>query len=108
LRVRLDQLEQGNAARGHAGEVEAVPWRATEAILQISRLGQGRSKGRTMSEFEIELLLTDRSYVIGNANDEASALNLMAEAIRQYPRNHIRVRRGAAIIAERVPPRKPK
>jgi hypothetical protein len=31
-RVRLDQLKQKNAARGHAGEVEAVPWRATEAI----------------------------------------------------------------------------
>jgi hypothetical protein len=46
-----------------------------------------------MSEFEIELVLTDRSSVIGNANDEASALNLMAEAMRQYPRSHIRVRR---------------
>jgi hypothetical protein len=61
-----------------------------------------------MSEFEIELVLTDRSSVIGNANDEASALNLMAEAVRQYPRSHIRVRRNAEIIAERVPPRKPK
>jgi hypothetical protein len=31
-RVRLDQFEQGNAARGHAGEVEAVRRRATEAM----------------------------------------------------------------------------
>jgi hypothetical protein len=30
--VRLGQLEQGNAARGHAGEVEAVRWRAIEAM----------------------------------------------------------------------------
>jgi hypothetical protein len=31
-RVRLDQFEQGNAARGHAGEVEAAPCRAMEAM----------------------------------------------------------------------------
>jgi hypothetical protein len=31
-RVRLDQFEQGNAARGHAGEVEAVRARSTEAM----------------------------------------------------------------------------
>jgi hypothetical protein len=31
-RVRLGQLEQGNAARGHAGEVEAVPCRGMEAV----------------------------------------------------------------------------
>ena len=31
-RVRLDQLEQGNAACGHAGEVEAVRARPTEAM----------------------------------------------------------------------------
>jgi chromate transporter len=31
-RVRLDQLEQGNAARSHAGEVEAAPRRALEAM----------------------------------------------------------------------------
>jgi len=36
-----------------------------------------------MSEFEIELVLTDRSSVIGNANDEASALNLMAEPVHR-------------------------
>jgi hypothetical protein len=39
---------------------------------------------------------------------EAGALDLMAEAIRQYPRSHIRVRRNIEIIAERVPPRNPK
>jgi hypothetical protein len=65
-------------------------------------------KGLTMGEFEIELVLTDRSSVVGNANDEAGALDLMAEAIRQYPRSHIRVRRNIEIIAERVPPRNPK
>jgi hypothetical protein len=31
-RVRAGQLEQGNAARGHAGEVEAAPWRFVEAM----------------------------------------------------------------------------
>jgi hypothetical protein len=31
-RVRLGQLEQGNAVRGHAGEVEAVPCRGMEAV----------------------------------------------------------------------------
>jgi hypothetical protein len=31
-RVRLDQLKQGNAARGHAGEVEAVRARSTEVM----------------------------------------------------------------------------
>ena len=31
-RVRLDQLEQGDAARGHAGEMEAAPCRAMEAM----------------------------------------------------------------------------
>jgi hypothetical protein len=36
-----------------------------------------------MTEFEIELVLTDRSSVIGNANDEASALNLMAEPVHR-------------------------
>jgi hypothetical protein len=31
-RTRLGQLEQGNAARGHAGEVEAVPRWGMEAV----------------------------------------------------------------------------
>jgi hypothetical protein len=31
-RVRLDEFEQGNAARGHAGEMEAVRARPTEAM----------------------------------------------------------------------------
>jgi hypothetical protein len=31
-RVRLGQFEQGNAARGHAGKVEAVRRRANEAM----------------------------------------------------------------------------
>jgi hypothetical protein len=75
------------------------PWGALAATLL---------KGWTMGEFEIELVLAERSSVIGKANDEESALNLMAEAIRQFPRSHIRVRRNTEIIAERVPPRNPK
>jgi hypothetical protein len=55
----------------------------SHAILRIPRLGQGRGKGWTMTEFEIELVLTDRSSMIGNANDEASALNLMAEPVQR-------------------------
>jgi hypothetical protein len=31
-RDRLDEFEQGNAARGHTGEVEAVRARPTEAM----------------------------------------------------------------------------
>jgi hypothetical protein len=31
-RDRLDEFEQGNAARGHAGEMEAVRARPTEAM----------------------------------------------------------------------------
>jgi hypothetical protein len=65
-------------------------------------------KGWTMGEFEIELVLKERSSVIGKANDVESALNLMDEAMRQYPQSHIRLRRGTSIIAERVPPRNPK
>jgi hypothetical protein len=61
-----------------------------------------------MSEFEIELVLKERSSMIGKANDVESALNLMDEVIRQYPQSHIRLRRGTEIIAERVPPRNPK
>ena len=59
-----------------------------------------------MSEFEIELVLSDRpSSVIGRTNDETEALNLMDEAMRRHPRSHIRIRRGSLIVAERVPPR---
>jgi hypothetical protein len=61
-----------------------------------------------VGEFEIELVLKERSSVIGKANDVESALNLMDEAMRQYPQSHIRLRRGTEIIAERVPPRNPK
>jgi hypothetical protein len=31
-RIRLGQLEQGNAALSHAGEVETAPWRFAEAV----------------------------------------------------------------------------
>jgi hypothetical protein len=58
-----------------------------------------------MSEYEIELVLKKGHTVIGEAEDVLEALNLMEEAIRQYPTDHIRIRRGFMIVAERVPPR---
>ena len=57
-----------------------------------------------MSEYEIELISRKDHSVIGEANDLESALNCFDEAIRNYPRGHIRVRRGTAIMSERVPP----
>jgi hypothetical protein len=38
-----------------------------------------------MSKFEIELVSKDGHSVIAEADDEATALNVMDEAIRQYP-----------------------
>ena len=61
-----------------------------------------------MSKYEIELLLKNGPTVIGEAIDEGAALNVMDEAMRQYPTGHIRIRRGTTIIAERVPPREPR
>jgi hypothetical protein len=61
-----------------------------------------------MSKYEIELLLKNGPTVIGEAIDEGAALNVMDEAMRQYPTGHIRIRRGTTIIAERVPPRAPR
>jgi hypothetical protein len=60
-----------------------------------------------MSEYEIELVSKRDHSVIGEANDLESALNCLDDAIREYPNGHIRVRRGTAIISERVPPRAP-
>jgi hypothetical protein len=57
-----------------------------------------------MSEYEIELVSKRDHSVIGEANDLESALNCLDEAIREYPRGHIRVRRGSTIVSERVPP----
>jgi hypothetical protein len=57
-----------------------------------------------MSEYEIELVSKQSQSVIGEANDLESALNCLDAAIREYPRGHIRVRRGATILSERVPP----
>ena len=61
-----------------------------------------------MSEYKIELVLKTGHSVIGEAIDEGTALNVMDEAMRQYPTGHIRIRRGTTIIAERVPPREPR
>jgi hypothetical protein len=61
-----------------------------------------------MSEYKIELVLKTDHSVIGEAIDEGTALNVTEEAIRRYPRSHIRIRRGTTIIAERVPPRDPR
>src|SRR5262249_48199047 len=63
--------------------------------------------GAPLSKFEIELLLADGPYVIGAANGVESALNVMDEAMRQYPTGRIRVRSGATIFAERTPPPTP-
>jgi hypothetical protein len=58
-----------------------------------------------MRKYEIVLITKDGHSVIGEAIDEETALNVMDEAMRQYPTGHIRVRRGTTIIAERMPPR---
>jgi hypothetical protein len=60
-----------------------------------------------VSKYQIELVSKDGHSVIGEANDAESALNVMDEALRQYPTGHIRIRRGTMIFAERVPPRAP-
>ena len=62
----------------------------------------------TMSKYQIELVLKTGHTVIGEAIDEGTALNVMDKAMRRYPTSHIRIRRGTAIIAERVPPRTPR
>ncbi len=61
-----------------------------------------------MRKYEIELVSKDGHSVIGEAIDEETALNVMDEAMRRYPTDRIRVRRGTTIIAERVPPRTPR
>ena len=45
-RVWLDQLEQGNVSHGHTGEVEAVPWRATEAMTSCGFQGWVKAAAR--------------------------------------------------------------
>jgi hypothetical protein len=60
-----------------------------------------------MSEYEIELVSKKGHLLIGEANDEVSALTFMDEAIRKFPTGHIRIRRETAIVAERLPPRIP-
>jgi hypothetical protein len=47
-----------------------------------------------MGEYEIELVSKQGQSVIGEANDLESALNCLDDAIREYPRGHIRVARG--------------
>jgi hypothetical protein len=58
-----------------------------------------------MSEYQIELVLKTGHALIGEADDEVTALNLLDKAIRRHPTSHIRIRRGTTIVAERVPPR---
>ena len=60
-----------------------------------------------MSEYEVELVSTNCHTVIGEASNALSALNFMDDAIRVYPRGHIRIRCGTTIISERVPARIP-
>jgi hypothetical protein len=57
-----------------------------------------------MGEYEIELVSKQGQSVIDETNDLKSALNCLDDAIREYPRGHIRVQRGATILSERVPP----
>jgi hypothetical protein len=61
-----------------------------------------------MSKYEIELVLKNNHTLIGQADDATEALNLMDEAIRRFPTDHIRIRHGTTILSERVPPRKPR
>jgi hypothetical protein len=61
-----------------------------------------------MGEYEIELVLKNGQAVIGEADDESTALSVMEKAIRRHPTSHVRIRRGTAIVAERVPPWKPR
>ena len=60
-----------------------------------------------LSEHEIVLVSKKGRAVIGVAKDAVSALHFMDEAIRKFPTGHIRIRRQTAIIAERIPPRRP-
>jgi hypothetical protein len=53
-----------------------------------------------MSKYEIELVLKNGPTVIGEAIDEGAALNVMDEAMRQYPTGHIRVRRARSSLRE--------
>jgi hypothetical protein len=57
-------------------------------------------KDRTPSKFEIELLLADGPYMIGV--DAESALNVMDEAMRQYPSGHIRIANRRTRATRRV------
>jgi len=60
-----------------------------------------------MSEYEIELVLEATPPVVGEANGFESALDSLDEAIRQFADGH-RVRRGAAVVSERVAPQIPR
>jgi hypothetical protein len=60
-----------------------------------------------LSEYEIELVSKKGRTVIGAAKDAVSALNFMDEAILKFPTGDIRIRRETAIIAERMPARRP-
>ena len=53
-----------------------------------------------MGQYEIELVLKNGQAVIGEADDESTALSLMEKAIRRHPTSHVRIRRGTAIVAE--------
>ena len=55
-----------------------------------------------MSEFEIELVSKLGVSVIGAANDAENALNVMDDAMRQYPADHIQIGCGTMIYAKRM------
>jgi hypothetical protein len=72
-RVRLGQLEQGNAARGHAGEVEAAPWRFVEAMTSRRFSAQWRADKIT------------GGYVIRDANGQALVYIYSRESEAEAP-----------------------
>ena len=55
-----------------------------------------------MSEFEIELVSKLGVSVIGAASDAENALNVMDEAMRQYPTDHIQIQSGSITHAKRM------
>jgi hypothetical protein len=60
-RDRLDQFEQGNASRGHAGEMEGTPCRALEAMTSRRFPAPWRADK------------TPGGYVVRDANGQALA-----------------------------------
>ena len=63
---------------------------------------RGLRVSNVMSKFEIELVSRLGVSVISAANDAENALNVVHEAMRQYPTDHIQIRCGTIIHAKRT------